>query len=145
MMRRMPTAMRLCLIVALLITPAGGVSVINDPHAPRAKKSGPDGSGSLPKTVGPTSPTNPSGLHYSDIAAPTAGVVLDAITRQPIVGTTIVVTDATGQVVAVDITDSIGEFLVYLFDVPDLELAIPSEGIAGVEVQAGEALIILVP
>jgi hypothetical protein len=131
------------LLVLLLSAHALPVDVI-DGTGPR-KVGGSEGGGSLPKTVGPTSPTSPTGLHYSDIAAPTAGVVLDAMTRQPIVGATIVVTDSLGQVAAVDITDINGEFLVYLFDVPDLELAVPSEGVAGVDVQAGEALVILVP
>jgi hypothetical protein len=131
------------LLVLLLSAHALPVDVI-DGNGPR-KVGGSEGGGSLPKTVGPTSPSNPTGLHYSDIATPTPGLVLDAITRLPIAGATIVVTDALGQVVAVDATDSAGEFLVYLFDEPDLELAIPTEGVAGIDVAAGESLLILVP
>ncbi len=139
-----PIFILLVLMVIVLAAPAGSGSLVNDPHSPRLK-GGPDGSGSLPKTTGPTSPTNPNGIQYSEVAAPTPGLVLDAVTRQPIANVTIVVTDALGQLVAVDITDANGEFLVYLFDEPDLELAIPAEGVAGVGIQAGEVLVILVP
>ena len=100
--------------------------------------------GSLPKTAGPTSPTSSNGVHPSDIAVPTPGLVLDAITRQPIAGVTVVVTDAVGQLVAVDVTNADGEFEVYLFSEPDLELAVPTEGVVGVPIVAGDALVVLV-
>jgi hypothetical protein len=136
--------LRQALVLAATIPILIASGLVNDPYNPRFK-GGPDAGGGLPKPAGPTSPANPSGLLYSDIAAPTPGLVLDAITRQPISGVAVVVTDPLGQVVAIDVTDASGEFMVYLFDEPDLELAIPTEGIVGVDVQAGEPLLILVP
>jgi len=141
--------LRISLVAAicaiLVVTQGVGASdIVNNPHFPR-NKGGTDGAGSLPKTVGPGSPTNPNGLQSFEVAAPTPGLVIDAISRQPIVGATVVVTDSLGQIVAVDITDPNGEFLVYLFDEPDLELAVPIEGVSGVQVFAGEAIVILVP
>jgi hypothetical protein len=130
-----------CLAVLSQAVVAGGAVVgVPDPW----RKSDPDSTGSLPKTVGPTSPTNPTGLHYSDIAAPTPGLVLDAPTRQPVVGVTVVVTNSIGQIVAVDVTDALGEFEVYLFSEPGLELAVPTEGVVGVPIVAGDPLVVLV-
>ena len=43
------------------------------------------------------------------------------------------------------LTDDDGIFVVYLFDQPGLELAIPSEGLAGLSIEAGDILTIFVP
>jgi len=129
--------------MAVLAWPVHSGDIVLNGIGPRAHSGG-DGIGSLPKPSGPTSPTNPNGLHYSDIAAPTPGLVIDAITRQPIVGVTVVVTDSLGQIVAVDVTDSLGGFEVYLFSEPGLELAVPTEGVVGVPIVAGDPLLVLV-
>ena len=55
------------------------------------------------------------------------------------------VTNLIGEVVASCATDADGKFVVNLYDDPDLELAIPAAGLAGIEIHAGEALLVLVP
>jgi hypothetical protein len=103
---------------------------------------GTDGAGSLPKSVSPATP--PGGL-TSPIKTPTIGQVIDASTRQPIVGALLEVTSSSGEIAGIAITDDDGIFVVYLFDQPGLELAIPSEGLAGQSIEAGDILTIFVP
>ena len=103
---------------------------------------GSEGGGSLPKA---TQPSSTSGLQTTDIATPTAGLVVDAQTRQPIAGALVVITDSIGEIVKTDVTDANGTFLVFLFDEPDLQLAIPSEGVAGLDIHAGDTVLVVVP
>jgi hypothetical protein len=62
-----------------------------------------------------------------------------------IVGVAVVVTDSLGSVVAVSVTDGEGSFCVELPTEPGLELALPAEGIAGVPVEAGSPILVIVP
>lgn len=71
--------------------------------------------------------------------------MLDAATLQPVANATIIVTDSIGQLAALATTDSLGIFVVYLVDEPGLELAIPSDGVAGLPIEAGDILTIIVP
>ncbi|HEX5010665.1 MAG TPA: hypothetical protein VFY71_09700 [Planctomycetota bacterium] len=71
--------------------------------------------------------------------------MLDELTNQPIVGALLVVTAPSGEIAGVALTDGDGIFVVYLLDVPGLELAIPSEGFAGLSIEAGDVLTIFVP
>jgi hypothetical protein len=132
---------RLRFFVALAALPLllGG-GTISDSRDPL--KAGPDSTGSLPKFVSPATP--PGGL-TSPIKTPTIGCVMDAATCQPIVGALLVVTSSTGEIAGMALTDDDGIFVVYLFDQPGLELAIPSEGLAGLSIEAGDILTIFVP
>ena len=127
------------LMLGVLLCLASG-GVVNDPRV----SGGPDMGGGLPQATTP-SPSNPLGTHSSEIASPTAGFVIDIQSRQPIPDALIIVLDVLGEPVATAITDAQGKFLVYLLDEPGLELCIPSEGVAGVEIHAGEKLLVLVP
>ena len=135
---RVATAFVICVLIAPGLLGAGALVG----HDPRVSGGGADGGGSLPQAAGPGSaPTIP----LADVATPTLGVVIDANTRQPISNAAVIVTDCLGEVVAVATTDSKGRFVVYLFDEPNLEIAIPSVGVAGIKVLAGDAVLILVP
>jgi hypothetical protein len=124
-----------------LCVAAGTITVSNDPRV----SGGPDMGGGLPH-AGPAQPTAPSGCHsLGQVATPTVGLLIDAQNREPLVGAVVVVTDALGEPVAIAVTDSHGKFVVNLYDDPDLELAIPAAGLAGIEIHAGEALLVLVP
>lgn len=127
-------------VLLLMISPAAGLS--NDPHNQRLK-GGPDMGGGLPKPSAPTPPgtNNPA----PPLAVETEGMLVQALTRQPISGALVVVTDAGGHPVGVDVTDAAGMFTLYLVAKPGLELAVPSEGLAGVEIQAGDSLLIVIP
>lgn len=140
--RLMRTTVVLVMLLGVVVPGSVGGESLCGPANPRA--GGPDGNGDIPNKS-PTGPGSvPSGTH-DDIATPTAGLVVDALTRKPITGALVIVTDANGIPVAAALTDLAGKFLVYLFHQPDLELAIPSEGVAGIEVHAGEALLVMVP
>jgi len=130
-------------ICAATVPPAVGAPMTSLTSDPRVQ-GGTDGAGSLPKATSP-SPSTPLGTTHSDIASPTVGVVIDIQSRQPIPDALIIVLDALGEPIATAITDAQGKFLVYLLDEPGLELCIPSEGVAGVEIHAGEKLLVLVP
>ena len=135
---RVAAALAVCALIAPALLGAGALVG----HDPRVSGGGADGGGSLPQAASPGSdPTIP----LADVATPTLGVVIDATTRQPIPGAAVIVTDKLGEAVAVATTDAKGKFVIYLFDEPDLEIAIPSVGIAGIKVLAGDALLILVP
>jgi hypothetical protein len=121
-------------VVGLISLLAHG-HVTHDPHDPRVK-GGTDGAGSLPKTTTPTQTNGPS----FPVKLATLGRVLDASTHQPIAGALLVVTASDGSIAGLAFTDDEGIFVVYLFAVPGLELAIPSEGVVGVEVEAGQTL-----
>ena len=129
-------------IAALLLASRGtaGSIVSNDPHKPTIQ-GGPDGAGGIPKTSSPAPTTGP----VTPIKTPTLGQVIDATTRQPVAGALLVVTTSTGEIAGLAVTDDDGVFVVYLLDVPDLELAIPSEGVAGLDIEAGEVVTIFVP
>jgi hypothetical protein len=104
---------------------------------PGLRAGGADGVGSLPKTAGQT--TSPPSK------TATVGQVIDAVTRQPVSHALVVVTDPLGQIAGLAFTDADGLFVIYLFAVPGLELAIPGEGVAGVPIEAGDVITILVP
>lgn len=102
--------------------------------------------GGLPKPSGPTAPTQPPPSHQPpSFVIETVGLIVDAQTRQPVPNALVVITDAGGHPVGIDTTDAAGGFSLYLLDKPGLELAVPSEGLAGIDVQAGDSLLILVP
>jgi hypothetical protein len=131
-------AVAICL--ALLPAAVGGPTsyASSDPRV----QGGTDGAGSLPNM---TPPGVPTGVQISDIATPTMGLVIDAHTRNAIAGAVVVVTNSLGELVAVTTTDSHGKFVVNLCDEPDLQVALPFEGVFGVAIHAGEALLLLVP
>jgi len=97
----------------------------------------PGGGGVIPKSVSPAQTTSAK--------TPTVGHVLDATTYQPIADALLVVTTSAGEIASLAVTDDDGVFVVYLFDLPDFELSIPSEGVAGVSIEAGDILTIFVP
>lgn len=130
-----------CAVGAVLV--AGGVV---DIAQDRRFKGDPDLGGGLPKPTGPSSPSAPGPINPTPpLAVETAGLLVEALTRQPIPGALVLVTDSTGHPVGVDVTDATGGFTLYLAAKPGLELAIPSEGLAGIEISAGETLLIVVP
>lgn len=134
------------LLALALISASGGSTVLSgNQHDPRLK-SGPDSAGSLPKPTGPSAPTPPGANNPTPpLAVETEGLLVEALTRQPIPGALVLVTDAGGHPVGVDVTDAAGAFTLYLVAKPGLELAVPSVGLAGIEVEAGETLLIVVP
>jgi len=130
-------------LAALLVASPGligGVLVGGDPD--RRLKMDPGGAGGLPSASGPA--TLP-GNHSAPIKTPTIGLVLDAITHQPIADALLVITTSTGEIAGLVLTDDNGVFVVYLLDVPGLELAIPSEGLAGLPIEAGGVFTVFVP
>jgi hypothetical protein len=98
----------------------------------------PDGAGGIPFAGGP------QGWESWHSQSLTEGLVVDAV-GDAIVGTPVVVTDNAGSLVAIVITDGEGAFLVQLPTVPNLELALPAEGITGIPVEAGKQILIIVP
>jgi hypothetical protein len=127
------------LVGGLLVSPMLAAGLITtDPRV----SGGTDGAGGLPAAGLPsTAPV----IQLDDIATPTLGVLVDAQTRLPICGVMVIVTNSNGEVIAAAFTDDQGKFVVNLFDDPGLELAIPSEGIAGIAIHAGEVLCVFVP
>lgn len=103
---------------------------------------GGNGTGGIRSTITPTilpgSPPSPT-------SKPTGGVVIDASTHLPIAGILLVVLDSHANIAGLAITDESGVFVTCLAHAPGLELAIPSASIAGVPIEAGEILTILVP
>jgi hypothetical protein len=73
----------------------------------------------------------------------TEGLVLDAV-GEPIVGTLVVVTDSQAAVIAIAVTGDEGDFCVQLPVAPDLELALPKMGVAGIPVEPGNPILIIV-
>jgi hypothetical protein len=137
------TPRRVATVLALLAVMAArsfSGDLIGGGMDPRLKGD-PDGVGSLPKAVAPGSTTGPT----NPLKTPTLGIILDATTHQPIADALLVVTTSEGEIAGLAITDDDGVFVVYLVDLPDLELSIPSEGVAGVSIEAGDILTIFVP
>jgi len=113
---------------------------------PREKVGGSDGGGGLPKATGTfPPPPSPSIWTHSVVLLRTQGALLDDATQQPLSDVLILVTNAVGESVTAAVTDANGEFLLLLPCIPDLELSIPSLAIAGIEIHAGDSLLILVP
>lgn len=135
-------AFGLVLVLAAVLVGSGSLGIAQD----RRVKGDPDLGGSLPKPSGPSTPTPPGTNNPSPpLAVETEGLLVQALTRQPIPGALVVVTDAGGHPVGVDVTDAAGTFTLYLVAKSGLELAVPSEGLAGVEIQAGDSLLIVIP
>jgi hypothetical protein len=137
---RLQAAIALLLNAILAPGLAGAGAVVG--HDPRVSGGGADGGGSLPQAF---VPGQVPVIHLADVATPTIGIVVDVTTRQPVSGAVVIITDGQGLTIAADVTDGAGKFMVLIHDAPDLELAIPSKGVFGVQVQAGEALMVLVP
>ncbi len=131
----------MCAVALAILAPGiAGSGIVSTPPNGRLK-GGPDGAGGVPKASGPQSPNTTS----TPIKALTVGQVIDAVTRQPIANTLIVVTNSLGEIAGLATTDIDGIFALYLYAEPDLELAIPAEGVAGLPIAAGDILTILVP
>jgi hypothetical protein len=90
-------------------------------------------------------PGTPPNTTSTPVKIATVGLIVDAVTRQPIVDCTVVVTNSLGGIAGVAITDVDGVFVVYLYDEPGLELSIPAEGVAGLSIEAGDVVTIFVP
>jgi hypothetical protein len=143
--RRVARRMLVCLALVLAIVAkplaTNPFAVSNDPRV----QSGPDSVGGLPSA----SPSGPTGaapeIPLSQIATPTPGVVVDGKTRLPVPGVLVVVTNALGDPIAIDTTNAQGKFVLYLCDDMGLELAMPAEGIAGIPIHAGDALMVVLP
>jgi hypothetical protein len=101
---------------------------------------GSDGAGVLPY-VGPAS-THAGAVET--LLVPTLGQVVDA-QRVGVVGALVVVTHPAVGLVGWAFTDDEGFFVVDLPEFPDLELALPGESVAGIEVVAGEPVLIVLP
>lgn len=105
-----------------------------------------DGAGSLPKPPrSMASALGAAAAAHAAFAHRSQGLVIDAARQDPLPDVLIVVTNGLGEVVAAGMSDVAGRFLVLLPDAPGLELVIPSLGLAGIEIETGDSLLILVP
>jgi hypothetical protein len=95
----------------------------------------PDGAGGIPFTGGPSD----FGAWHSELI--TDGIVIE-VSGAPIAGAFVVITDTVG-VVATAVTDGSGTFCVKLPVDSGLELSLPTEGVVGIPVQAGEPILII--
>jgi len=149
------------------ITDPGGAGGL--PESVRAPPSpvlsgDPDGVGSLPVVApGPRTPgvsvggngtggiraTNEPGLLPgavpSSMTKTVSGVMIDASTQLPLAGALLVVIDPHAGIASLAITDDSGLFITHIDNESGFELAIPSEGIAGLPIEAGDILTIFVP
>ena len=123
----------------------GSPIIVSERGGRGAAKGGPDGVGGIPRTTGPTSPSSPNTPWTADIYLPTPALVCDAVTREPIVGALVVVTLPGEGLVAQGVTNEAGAVTLMLQDLPGHELALPTLGVAGVGIDPGEAVLILVP
>ncbi len=135
--RLKPLTVLLALVAVSASIIAGSIQSSSNP---RKKSAGPDGGGVLP-FVGP--PSTHVGI-VQQFVTPTLGQVLDA-QRAVIAGTLVVVTHPAIGVVGVAVTDENGLFVVDLPKLPNLELALPDENVAGISVIAGQSVLIIVP
>src|SRR5262249_53874722 len=97
-----------------------------------------DGVGSLPKPA-------PSTASDSAPAPNVAVLILDAQTLQPIPGALLVATNTLGDFIAIGIASFDGTSALHVPAAAQLELALPLNGVGGIELRAGDSLLILVP
>jgi hypothetical protein len=97
---------------------------------------GSDGAGGIPYS-------GTRDLHGWFSELPTEGLIVNGL-GQPVAGTQVIVTDSQGGVIAATVTDGEGTFCVELPVEPGLELTLPDEGVAGVPVEAGKPILIIV-
>jgi hypothetical protein len=100
-------------------------------------KADPGGAGGIPYTGGPQQWGD---WHSQKL---TEGLVID-MGGQPLAGLLVVVTDSQSDIVAAVLTDGDGAFCISLPVEPGLELALPGEGIAGISVEAGAPILVVV-
>ena len=105
----------------------------------RMVKGNPDGAGGIPYTGGPASP---SGIIVQYLL--TLGLVVD-LDRVAIPHTPVVVLSKDAVVVAECITDDQGMFKLSLPVTGGMTVALPSNGVDGVPIEAGQSLLIVVP
>ncbi len=138
-LQRPPRRLLIAIVIVIASVSAIG-GLIQDGSGPRHKSGGSEGTGVLPYAGQPVSA--PGAAH--ELATPTPGLVLDA-QGNGVAGTQVIVTHPAIGTVALAHTDASGLFVVNLPDLAKLELALPDETLAGIDVSAGVPIMIIVP
>jgi len=126
-----------CLALLVLLVAAAAQSQIQTRH--RLASGDPDGVGGIPYSGGPSSVDDISVLEVL-----TMGLVVD-LDRVAIPHTPVVVLSKDAVVVGECITDDQGVFKLSLPVTGGMTVALPSNGVDGIPIEAGQSLLIVVP
>jgi uncharacterized protein YfaS (alpha-2-macroglobulin family) len=66
-------------------------------------------------------------------------------TGNPVAAIQVAVTKLNGDLVVEAVTDATGSFAFEMSAAADLELALPTEGVAGIPIEAGKPILIIAP